>query len=147
MLLQLSVTGALLALPDRTLSTVSAADLAMVRALRASVPAIPVGRNDSSGLGTSGGYYLTPAEYWSRNGNDENTELYSVHPFQLMCINRTSLDSNYTGGLTALGVDEGRATYFRRLYPKNLGETADIMQAARLGLANEAAWMVPNRAA
>ena len=28
---------------------------------------------------------------------------------------------------------------------RNLGETADIMQAARLGLAEEAAWMVHDR--
>ena len=35
------------------------------------------------------------------------------------------------------GVNEGRETYFRRRYPKNLGETADIMQAARLGAPRE----------
>ena len=70
-------------------------------------------------------------------GNDENTELYAVHPFQLLSVNRTALSANKSsGGLTVLGVNEGRETYFRRRYPKNLGETADIMQAARLGARN-----------
>ena len=77
---------------------------------------------------------------------DENSELYAVHPFQLLCVNRTRLNANRsTGGLTTLGVEEGRETYFRRRYPKNLGETADIMQAARLGLGEEAGWMVHDR--
>ena len=63
-----------------------------------------------------------------------------------MCVNRSALSANRsTGGLTALGVEEGRETYFRRRYPKNLGETPDIMQAARLGLGDEAGWMVHDR--
>ena len=62
-----------------------------------------------------------------------------------MCVNRTTLHRNFSGGQTPLGVAEGRETYFNRRYPRNLGETADIMQAARLGLGDEAGWMVHDR--
>lgn len=125
----MSVTDAVLnQLPKSLVSrSISREDMAMVRALSATVPALPVAQNATT-RGHSE-FSLTPAEYWSRNGNDENTELYAVHPFQLASVNRTALGANAsTGGLTPLGVAEGRETYFRRRYPKNLGETADIMQ-------------------
>ena len=138
----ISVTSAVLDLPRGVLEKFSAQDRAMVRALAASVPAIPVARSQNR---THADFLVTPAEWWSRNGNDENTELYAVHPYQLMCVNRTTLHRNFSGGQTPLGVAEGRETYFNRRYPRNLGETADIMQAARLGLGDEAGWMVHDR--
>ena len=65
-------------------SSVSKQDMAMVRALSAMIPALPVVENTSSGTAVAAGsdgnsvhskWHLLPAEYWSRNGNDENTEL------------------------------------------------------------------------
>lgn len=44
---------------------------------------------------------------------------YAVHPFQLLCVNRSALPANASGPADSgrrLGVEDGRETYFHRLY-------------------------------
>ena len=77
---------------------------------------------------------LRPAESFSRKSNSENTELYAVFPYRLFGVGRPDLDL-------------ARATYDRRENRHNHGWCQDSIQAACLGLGEEAARLVAARAA
>jgi hypothetical protein len=70
--------------------------------------------------------FLPAAEFDPRRSNCENPELYAIWPFNHSGVGR---------GLLA----EGRASYEGRIERMTHGWTQDGMQAARLGLADEAA--------
>jgi hypothetical protein len=76
---------------------------------------------------------LRPAETFSRKSNSENTELYAVFPYRLYGVGRPDLDM-------------ARATYAARGHRHNLGWCQDSIQAACLGLGDEAARLVTARA-
>ena len=67
--------------------------------------------------------YVAHAEYWARNLNIENPELYSIFPYKLF----TSVSN----------ASVGRETYKRRKFLGNVSEWQDIIQAALLGLVEE----------
>ncbi len=67
--------------------------------------------------------------YTEGDRNSENTELYPVHPFREFGVGKT-------------GLDAARATYAQRKHPCNSGWCQDVLDAAMLGLADEAASMV-----
>ena len=77
---------------------------------------------------------LRPAESYSERANSENPELYAVFPYRLYGVGRPDL---------ALA----RATYERRINRHNHGWCQDSIQAACLGLADEATRLVAARAA
>lgn len=68
-----------------------------------------------------------------KNSNDENTQLYPVHPFRLFGVGKPNL---------ALAVN----TYLHRPFPCNKGWCQDILDAAMLGLTTEAELLVQQRA-
>lgn len=77
---------------------------------------------------------LRPAEEFSAHSNSENTELYSVFPYRLYGVGRPDLEM-------------ARATYERRGNHHNCGWCQDSIQAACLGLGDEAGRLVTARAA
>jgi hypothetical protein len=77
---------------------------------------------------------LRPADSFSGASNSENPELYAVFPFRLYGVGRPDL---------ALA----RATYERRANRHNRGWCQDSIQAACLGLGDEAGRLVAARAA
>ena len=77
---------------------------------------------------------LRPAESYSERANSENPELYAVFPYRLYGVGRPDL---------ALA----RATYERRINRHNHGWCQDSIQAACLGLGDEATRLVAARAA
>jgi len=77
---------------------------------------------------------LRPAESFSRKKNVEKPELYAVFPYRLYGVGRSELDL-------------ARATYGRRAHRHNHGWCQSSIQAACLGLGEEAARMVAERAA
>jgi len=77
---------------------------------------------------------LRPAESFSRKKNSENPELYAVFPYRLYGIGRPELDM-------------ARDTFARRGNRHNRGWCQDSIQAACLGLGDEAAHLVAARAA
>ena len=106
------VTARLLALPARF---GDAADRALWERMRASCPPLPL---------TADGARLAPAEKFDpTRSNCENPELYAVWPFWLPD--------------DMLGI--GRASFAARIEKMTHGWTQDGMQAARLGLADDAA--------
>jgi hypothetical protein len=106
------VTARLLALPARF---GDAADRALWERMRASCPPLPL---------TADGARLAPAEKFDpTRSNCENPELYAVWPFWLPH--------------DMLGI--GRASFAARIEKMTHGWTQDGMQAARLGLADDAA--------
>jgi alpha-L-fucosidase 2 len=104
---------------------------------------------------------VLPAELFGRTTNNENPELYAVHPFRLLCVNRSydasaavqavaSGDAFAHGGIwdppnVTSAEALGRTTYERRRFPSAVGEWQDVVQAANLGLAEEALAMVRSR--
>ena len=70
--------------------------------------------------------FLPAAEFSPQRSNSENPELYAIWPFNLSGVGRGQLA-------------EGRASYEGRIERMTHGWTQDGMQAARLGLADEAA--------
>jgi alpha-L-fucosidase 2 len=77
---------------------------------------------------------LRPAASASASANCENPELYAVFPFRLYGVGRPDLAM-------------ARATYERRANRNNRGWCQDSIQAACLGLGEEAARLVADRAA
>jgi len=77
---------------------------------------------------------LRPAESYSRKSNSENPELYAVFPYRLYGVGRPELAM-------------ARDTYARRANRHNKGWCQDSIQAACLGLGEEAARLVAARAA
>ncbi len=97
-------------------------DRALWARLRDACPPVPLARRDGAPVAT-----FQPAEQFSpARSNCENPELMAVWPFGLSGVGR---------GLLA----EGRATFERRIEKMTHGWTQDGQQAARLGLADEAA--------
>ncbi|MBI2195057.1 MAG: hypothetical protein HYU36_24000 [Planctomycetes bacterium] len=109
------VLDGLLALPRRW---TSAEQRQAWERLRGELPPLP--------MGTEGGLrHLLPAETFSELKNSENPELYAVYPFRL-----------YGVGKPDLAV--GRLTYEKRRVKRTGGWAQDAIQAAHLGLAEEA---------
>jgi len=79
--------------------------------------------SNRTGNGSQQQAYLTHAEYWARNQNSENPELYAVFPYRLF----SSVE----------GSQVGRETFHRRKYTADRGEWQGIIQAALLGLTEE----------
>ena len=77
---------------------------------------------------------LRPAESFSRKSNSENPELYAVFPYRLYGVGRPELGM-------------ARDTYAQRGNRHNMGWCQDSIQAACLGLGDEAARLVAARAA
>ena len=114
----------LLALPK----TVTSADQrARWSKLLAELPPIPIA--DVAGV-----KLLRPAESFSQRSNSENTELYAVFPYRLYGAGRP-------------GLDLARTTYNQRANRHNRGWCQDSIQAACLGLGDEAGKLVAARAA
>ena len=91
------------------------------------LPPVPVAE-------VSGVKLLRPADSFSAKSNVENTELYAVFPYRLYGVGRPDLEL-------------ARATYERRESRHNRGWCQDSIQAACLGLGEEAGRLVAARAA
>ncbi|MCX6921833.1 MAG: DUF5703 domain-containing protein [Verrucomicrobia bacterium] len=76
-----------------------------------------------------GGKVLSPAEQFSNKANIENPELYSIFPYRLYSLGRPDLD-------VAL------RSFEKRIYKDSGGWQQDAIQAALLGLGDDAARMV-----
>lgn len=109
------VTTALLALPD-----LMSADTAAWTALRALLPPLPT-RTEFWNRKK----YLVPATEYDVLANSENPELYAVFPYRHYGVGRPELEV-------------GCETYARRLYPGHACWRQDGIQAALLGLTDEA---------
>ena len=95
-------------------------DKALWQRLYEVLPDIPVKVEDGVEL-------FSPAEsYNPRYTNNENAELYAVFPFHICNVSTDNLQT-------------GRESYNRRLFIKNVCWSQDGQEAARLGLAEEAA--------
>jgi hypothetical protein len=113
----------LLALPE---NVTTAAQRARWTRLLGELPPIPVAEVNGQKL-------LRPAESFSHKSNSENPELYAVFPYRLYGVGRPDLDM-------------ARATYQVRGHRHNHGWCQDSIQAACLGLGDEAARLVSARA-
>jgi len=91
------------------------------------LPPVPVGEVDGVKL-------LRPADSFSACANSENPELYAVFPYRLYGVGRPDLDM-------------ARATYEKRMNRHNRGWCQDSIQAACLGLGDEAGRLVAARSA
>jgi alpha-L-fucosidase 2 len=78
---------------------------------------------------------LLPAEKYSNKSNSENPELYAVFPYRV-----------YTTTADVKMLKTGLNTWAKRLHPEDNGWQQNCIQAAMLGLTNEAKSMVVNRA-
>ena len=114
----------LLALPE---STTTAEQRARWARILGELPPVPV-------ADVNGRKLLRPAVSFSHKSNSENTELYSVFPYRLYGVGRPELDM-------------ARATYDVRGSRHNRGWCQDSIQAACLGLGDEAGRLVASRAA
>ena len=134
------------------------AALEVLRVIDATLPAFTFA-ND-----TDGEEYLKPGAYCANAGNVENPELYASHPFPLLAANRSNIfgfadtDTRYFE-LFLTNADHspkdpraiGLATYKNRVFPNgncplvSCGEWQEPMQAARLGMADEAKRLVQAR--
>jgi hypothetical protein len=90
------------------------------------LPDVPIAEVDGKKV-------LRPAVTFSAKANSENTELYSVFPYRLYGVGRPDLEM-------------ARNTYAIRLHRHNHGWCQDSIQAACLGLADEAGRLVTARA-
>lgn len=114
-----AVLPRLLALPA---AAISDAQRARWQRTLADLPELPL-------AGPEGEKVLSPAEQFSAKANIENPELYAVFPYRLYGVGRPDLD-------VAL------RTFAQRIHKGTGGWQQDPIQAARLGLATEAARMV-----
>lgn len=100
----------------------SSEDRALWTRVRDACPPLPLARRDGTAVAT-----FQPAEQFSpARSNCENPELMAVWPFGFSGVGRGLLE-------------EGRESFTRRLERMTHGWTQDGQQAARLGLADEAA--------
>ena len=113
----------LLALPT------AATDQTAWRKTLADLPPIPT-HTDANGVRR-----LAPAETYSNKANVENPELYAVFPYRI-----------YTLAAAEASLAIGKATYASRLHRDNFCWRQDPIQAALLGLGDEAARDVAARA-
>ncbi|MCE5326047.1 MAG: DUF5703 domain-containing protein [Planctomycetaceae bacterium] len=95
--------------------------------LAAKVPPLPVKQEEQ------GRYILPAAQVLQDRGNGENPELYAVFPFRLFGVGKEN-------------IEVGRETYKRRTFPACVGWHQNDTQAALLGMAEEAARQVAERA-
>ncbi|MFI5379093.1 MAG: DUF5703 domain-containing protein [Tepidisphaerales bacterium] len=114
----------LLALPS---DLTTDAQRAMWKKTLADLPAIPLGEK-------AGRHVILPAEKFDRRSNSENPELYAVFPYRMYAPDKP-------------GLEIARDTFAVRTNRHNHGWCQDSIQAACLGLGNEAANMVAPRAA
>lgn len=114
----------LLALPH---STTSAAQRSRWERLLDALPPMPTGEVD-------GEMRILPAKTFSDKRNSENPELYAVFPYRVYGVGRPALEV-------------ARAAYRARTTQHNRGWCQDSIQAAHLGLADEAGTLVAERAA
>lgn len=91
------------------------------------LPPVPIGRAKDRDV-------LLPAETFSRKSNSENPELYAVFPYRLYGLGRPDLE-------------RALATYELRAHRHNHGWCQDSIQAACLGLGDEAGRLAVARAA
>lgn len=94
--------------------------------LLAALPPIPVADGER-------GRTLRPAERFASLANIENPELYAIFPYRLYGVGKPDLDL-------------ARHTYEVRTNRNNVGWCQDSIQAAHLGLADEAASLLARRA-
>ncbi|MCE5327491.1 MAG: DUF5703 domain-containing protein [Planctomycetaceae bacterium] len=113
----------LLALPEKT--TTQDQRLRWSRMLK-QLPAIPMAE-------AGGKKFLRPAAAHGGAGNSENPELYAVFPYKLY-------------GIGSADLEIGRTTFERRANRHNEGWCKDSMQAACLGLGQEAGRLLAARA-
>jgi len=110
---------------------VSPATQSQWRSMLGSLPALPL--EDSRKVpGQKSVQPLYPG-YTPKAHNSENTALYTVHPFRLFGAGK--------GGLAT-----ARATYVDRQFSCNVGWCQDVVDAAMLGLTQDASAMVRERA-
>ena len=114
----------LLALPQ---DTTTAEQRTSWKRFLGELPPVPIGMVNNQRV-------LRPAESFSAKSNIENPELYAVFPFRLYGVGRPDLDL-------------ARATYNLRGNRLNRGWCQDSIQAACLGLGDEAGRLVAARAA
>jgi hypothetical protein len=93
--------------------------------LHEKLPPIPIRKVQGKTL-------LAPAEEFSRRGNIENPELYAIFPFRLYGVGRKDLNL-------------ARASFAARDVKGSQGWQQDPVQAAMLGLGEEAARLVTQR--
>jgi hypothetical protein len=99
------------------------------RALRASLPPVPRGRREGVD-----GDVLLPAHRYGSLANVENPELYAIWPYRAFGVGKPELEI-------------ARRTFAARANRANVGWCQDSIQAAALGLADEAAALLTRRAA
>ncbi len=113
------VTERMLALPQ---TLTSPSQRVQWKRLLAALPPLPTRVADGDTL-------LAPAAEYGESANIENPELYAIFPFQVFGIGKP-------------GLEKARRTYQRRIYTMNGGWQQHAIQAASLGLANEAGRLV-----
>ena len=86
------------------------------------LPPVPLGTDNQTGQ-----KFVLPAETFATKQNIENSELYAVFPYRL-----------YTLAAGSNPLDIAKATWLRRRHPENGGWQQNSIQAALLGLADEA---------
>jgi hypothetical protein len=86
------------------------------------LPGLPLGERDGLRV-------LLPAAEFSEKANSENPELYAIFPYRLLGVGKPDLEL-------------ARRTFEKRLHRGTGGWQQDAIQAAFLGLADEAARMV-----
>jgi len=111
-----NVIGRLLALG---VGPVTGQQIKAWRKMLKELPPIPMQQED-------GKRFVTPAEEFDVHRNSENPELYAIFPYRIF-------------GLAPAGHDIGLETYRRRAVKGSKGWRQDAIQAAYLGLAQEAA--------
>jgi hypothetical protein len=120
---------------------------ALWASLQAVLPPLPMGAescganapSDSPAAGGGGGAdgkppHLSYAEYYSRQSNTENPELYAVFPYKLFTV---------ASNESELAI--ARETYSRRLFHGDTSEWQDCLQSALLGMVEETQRLVIGR--
>ncbi|MCX5662072.1 MAG: DUF5703 domain-containing protein [Planctomycetota bacterium] len=112
------VLDRLIALPDSPGGAGVEGDREGWQRLRDQLPPLPVKTVDGKTV-------VLPAEEFDKHANSENPELYAVFPYRLLGVGRPDLET-------------GLATFAARLIKGSEGWRQDAIQAACLGLADEA---------
>ena len=105
------------------LDSISSADAEAWRALASRLPPLPTGPRDGRKI------LLPAAKHEAVPSNSENPELYAVFPFKLFSLGQPDLDV-------------AQWTFARRMFPDTGGWRQDAVQAALLGLTENATFYV-----